>query len=74
MKEKVSFIKVLLSVVVLCLPALAHAQFDPPPDFEPQVYDVPFDDGVVVLVAGAIAYGLYKVWEFKKTPKKAIKN
>ena len=64
MKNPVKKMRSLLIIVILSFPVLVKAQT--PPDFEPQVYDVPFDGGVGFLVAVAIAYGLFKVWEKRK--------
>ena len=63
-------IKGLIMLLVVCLPSILFAQT--PPDFEPQVYDVPFDDNVSILVAVGIGYGLLRIWMYKR--QESIKN
>ena len=65
-----NFDKALLMICVLVMPALLHAQ---PPTFDDEspyaVTDVPFDDGVFVLVAIAMFYGIFKILAYKKSVK-----
>lgn len=72
--------KVFKTAVLVCtflMPILSKAQ---PPTFDDEspygVTDVPFDDGVFVLVAIAIAYGLLRMWTYKKAlkSKKVVVN
>lgn len=64
-------VKLTVFLVVTGLPTLLFAQVDFGGDGD-QVYDVPFDDGVFVLVALAIVYGVYKVVAFKKSKKQLL--
>lgn len=63
-------VRAIIILFVMSLPCLVFAQ---PPDFTGEspygVTDVPFDDGVNLLVIAAIVYGLFKVWAYRKNEK-----
>ncbi|MCW3112617.1 MAG: hypothetical protein JWR18_1013 [Segetibacter sp.] len=69
--KKANQTKFLLSIATIGLPILLNAQpYPPPPDLgDGQVYDVPFDDNVIILVIVAVLYGLQRAWRFKKNQK-----
>lgn len=59
--------KMILVLLVMVIPAILIAQT--PPDFYPQVDDVPFDDWIGIPVAIAICYGLFKIKEQRRKDK-----
>ena len=55
--KKTGTIRILIGIIVIVvLPAIAHAQ---PPDFP----DAPVDGGLSLLIAGGVGYGLKKLRE-----------
>ena len=60
-------IRLLMSIVVIILlPAIAHAQ---PPDFP----NAPVDGGLSLLLAGGIGYGIKKIREQRRKQEKQTK-
>ena len=61
MKKLSIFLVATFTVMVFSLPLVSRAQGGPdlPPDNEDD--DTPFDGGVSVLIATAVAYGIYKI-------------
>ncbi|GEO10323.1 PID-CTERM protein-sorting domain-containing protein [Segetibacter aerophilus] len=66
------FKRMVIVLVVMALPIIMHAQGSPI-DFDGEspygVTDVPFDDGVGLLVAVGVVYGLLKIRAYKKAQK-----
>ncbi len=54
--------RIIIVLMVMMVPAILIAQ----PVFEPQVYDVPFDDWIGIPIAIAICYGLFKIKEQRR--------
>jgi len=70
--KKAAFIwKLLFMAVIIVLPMLVIAQFDPGGGFDDDVDDtgVPFDGGISLLVAAAIGYGVKKAMDKRKADK-----
>lgn len=67
------FKRMVIALVVMALPIIMYAQGSPI-DFDGEspygVTDVPFDDGVGLLVAVGVVYGLLKIRAYKKSTKK----
>lgn len=66
-----NFFKILVLVTVMCLPAISHAQQDPPDD----PVDVPIDGGLSILLAAGVGYGVKKAYSsHKKKVKSELGN
>jgi hypothetical protein len=67
------FRRIMIVLVVMALPILMYAQGGSAIDFDGEspygVTDVPFDDGVGLLVAVGVVYGLLKIRAYKKVQK-----
>ena len=62
--KKLGTIRLLISIVVIVLlPAIAHAQ---PPDFP----NAPVDGGLSLLIAGGVGYGVKKIREQRNKQQK----
>jgi len=72
MKLNKTTVYLLLALVVICLPALLHAQG---PGFGDDTDDVPIDGGLSLLVAAGVGYGAKKLKDArskKQTSKEII--
>lgn len=57
--------RIILVILIIIVPGILIAQ----PVFEPQVYDVPFDDWIGIPIAIVICYGLFKIKEQRRKDK-----
>lgn len=73
MRNKAARTRFFLLLIILSLPSLLFADDLPPFDGESPYgvtdVQVPIDNGVFVLVAIAVAYGLMKTFQYKKSKK-----
>ena len=57
----------------MCVPSILFAQSPPPFDGESPYgvtdVQVPFDDGVTLLVGATIVYGLFRIWVYKRNER-----
>ncbi len=60
--KKIITIQLLIALLIICLPAILHAQ----PGFGDDVDDVPIDGGLSLLVAAGVGYGAKKIKGRKK--------
>jgi len=67
--KKLLTIGILIDIVILLLPAVAHAQ---PPDFPNG--SAPVDGGLSLLLAGGIGYGIRKIREKNENNKQQNKT
>lgn len=68
-KTRIKTQALLLLVASIFIPVLINAQeeFPPPPDLgDGQVYDVPLDDNIYLLLIVAVIYGIFMIWSDKK--------
>jgi hypothetical protein len=57
-----NFFTLLIILLGVLLPAISHAQVDPPPD----PIDTPIDGGLSILLAAGVGYGVKKAYEKRK--------
>jgi hypothetical protein len=60
--KKITTIQLLIALLIICLPAMLHAQ----PGFTDDVNDVPVDGGLSLLIAAGVGYGAKKIREKRK--------
>ena len=72
-KKSVKKQAILLLVASIFLPGIMNAQpYPPPPDLgDGQVYDVPLDDNIYLLIIVAVIYGIFRIWSDRKAKKQA---
>ena len=70
MKRQILY-PLIVIVIFLLAPTAIFAEFDPndpgPPDPDSTTENVPIDDGLIVLIAGGIAFGVKKAYDQKKS-------
>jgi hypothetical protein len=54
----------------MLLPAISHAQIDPPPD----PIDTPIDGGLSILLAAGVGYGVKKAYNKRKKNNDELMN
>jgi hypothetical protein len=69
MKQKYIFALFVLFIGML-LPAICHAQIDPPPD----PIDTPIDGGLSILLAAGVGYGVKKAYNKRKKNNDELMN
>jgi hypothetical protein len=69
MKQKYIFALFVLFIGML-LPAISHAQIDPPPD----PIDTPIDGGLSILLAAGVGYGVKKAYNKRKKNNDELMN
>lgn len=58
--------RILLVIAVFFLSNFSFAAPDPPPPTTPPPPGLPIDGGIVAMIILAVAFGIYKIYQYKK--------